>query len=104
MRAYPAGKTVCVLPELTEERLMRVLVTCIPQAGHITPILPLAEAFAAQGDEVVVASGPEAAEPVSRRGLAFRQVGPALGDWFGALAGRTRGTPARSTRCATPCA
>jgi len=72
---------------------MRVLVTCIPQAGHLTPVLPLAEAFAAQGDEVVVASGPEAAEPVSRRGLPFRQVGPALGDWFGVLAGRTRGAP-----------
>jgi UDP:flavonoid glycosyltransferase YjiC (YdhE family) len=72
---------------------MRVLVTCIPQAGHLTPVLPLAEAFAAQGDQVVVASGPEAAEPVSRRGLSFRQVGPPFGDWFGALVGRTRGTP-----------
>jgi len=80
-------------PEFIVEEPMRVLVTCIPQAGHLTPILPLAEAFAAQGDEVVVASGPEAAEPVSRRGLAYRQVGPSLGDWFGALAGRTRGTP-----------
>lgn len=72
---------------------MRVLVTCVPQAGHLTPVLPLAEAFAAQGDEVVVASGPEAAEPVSRRGLNFRPTGPAFADWFGALAGRTRGTP-----------
>ena len=72
---------------------MRVLVTCVPQAGHITPVLPLAEAFAAQGDEVVVASGPDAAEPVSRRGLTFREVGPAFGGWFGALAGRTRGAP-----------
>jgi UDP:flavonoid glycosyltransferase YjiC (YdhE family) len=72
---------------------MRVLFTCIPQAGHITPILPLAEAFAAQGDEVVVASGPDAEGPVTGRGLAFRRVGPPFGEWYGALISRTRGTP-----------
>jgi UDP:flavonoid glycosyltransferase YjiC (YdhE family) len=27
---------------------MRVLFVCVPQAGHVTPLLPLAEAFAAQ--------------------------------------------------------
>lgn len=72
---------------------MRVLLTCVPQAGHITPVLPLAEAFGAQGDEVLVASGPDAAEPASQRGLSFRRAGPAFGEWFGALAARTRGTP-----------
>jgi UDP:flavonoid glycosyltransferase YjiC (YdhE family) len=72
---------------------VRILLACVPQAGHITPVLPLAEAFAAQGDEVLVASGPDAAEPVTGRGLAFRRTGPAFAEWFGALAGRTRGTP-----------
>lgn len=72
---------------------MRVLVTCVPQTGHILPVLPLAEAFAAQGDEVLVASGADAAEPVAARGLGFRPVGPPFADWFAALAARTRGTP-----------
>lgn len=72
---------------------MRVLFACVPQTGHVTPILPLAEAFAARGDEVLVASGPDAAEAVRRRGLPFREVGPAFGEWFATLAARTRGTP-----------
>jgi UDP:flavonoid glycosyltransferase YjiC (YdhE family) len=72
---------------------VRVLVTCIPQTGHIAPLLPLAEAFAAQGDDVVVASGVDAAAPVTARGLAFRETGPSFGEWFAALRGRTRGMP-----------
>ncbi len=72
---------------------MRVLVTCVPQTGHILPVLPLAEAFDAQGDEVLVASGADAAEPVTARGLAFQPVGPPFAEWFAALAARTRGRP-----------
>jgi UDP:flavonoid glycosyltransferase YjiC (YdhE family) len=72
---------------------VRVLVTCIPQTGHIAPLLPLADALAAQGDEVVVASGADAAEQVTARGLKFRETGPPFGDWFGALRARTRGMP-----------
>jgi UDP:flavonoid glycosyltransferase YjiC (YdhE family) len=40
-----------------------------------------------------VASGPDAADPVTRRGLSFRQAGPSFGDWYGRLRARTRGTP-----------
>jgi UDP:flavonoid glycosyltransferase YjiC (YdhE family) len=69
------------------------VVTCLPQAVHITPVLPLAEALAAQGDEVVVASGPEAQDSVEARGLAFRPVVPGFGQWFESLRLRTRGTP-----------
>lgn len=72
---------------------MRVLVSCIPQAGHLFPLLPLAEALVAQGDEVLVASGGDAMEAVSTRGLTFREMGPPFGEWFGALRSRTRGVP-----------
>lgn len=72
---------------------MHVLFSCVPQAGHVTPLLPLAEAFRRRGDEVTVASGPEAAEAVTARGLAFRQAGPSYDDWFATLLARTRGRP-----------
>ncbi len=72
---------------------MRVVVSCVPQTGHILPLLPLAEAFAARGDEVTVASGPEAAAAAAGRGLGFRAVGPGLDTWFDALRARTRGIP-----------
>lgn len=72
---------------------MRVLISCFPQTGHIFPLLPLAEAFAAQGDEVVIASGADAAEPAAAHGLTFRETGPSFADWFGALLARTRGMP-----------
>ena len=72
---------------------MRVIVSCVPQTGHIMPLLPLAQAFAGRGDEVIVASGPDAAEAVTSRGLSFRVVGPAFDSWFAALRARTRGIP-----------
>ena len=72
---------------------MRVVVSCIPQAGHIGPLLPLAEAFVAQGDALVFASGPDAEAAVVQHGLEFRQVGPAFGQWYEDLRSRTRGLP-----------
>lgn len=72
---------------------MRVLLTCVPQTGHVTPVLPLAEAFLRRGDEVVVASGADVAEVVRSRGLAFREAGPPFEAWFGGLLARTRGQP-----------
>ena len=48
---------------------MRVLVACVSQTGHLAPVLPLAEAFAARGDEVIMASAPEAVS--LERGPAF---------------------------------
>lgn len=72
---------------------MRVVVSCVPQTGHILPLLPLAQALAGRGDEVIIASGPDAAETVTSRGLSFRAVGPSFGAWFDALRARTRGIP-----------
>ena len=72
---------------------MRVVVACIPQTGHLFPLLPLAEALAAQGDDVLVTSGSDAADVVRRRGLTFRETGPPFAQWFGTLAARTRGQP-----------
>ena len=72
---------------------MRVIVSCVPQTGHIVPLLPLVEAFKAQGDEVLVASGPDASDVLAGRGLAFRAAGPELAAWFAALRARTRGVP-----------
>ena len=64
----------------------------MPQTGHILPLVPLAQAFAERGDEVVVASGPNAAGLIGR-GLSFQAVGPSLDSWFAALRERTRGMP-----------
>lgn len=72
---------------------MRVLVTCVPQAGHFGPLLPLAQALAAQGDDVLVASGPDAEAATVSRGLAFRPAAPGFGEWYESLRGRTRGIP-----------
>jgi len=72
---------------------VRVIVSCVPQTGHILPLLPLAQAFAGRGDEVIIASGPDAADTVTGCGLSFRVVGPSFGSWFGALRARTRGIP-----------
>lgn len=72
---------------------MRVIFSCVPQTGHVLPLMPLAQALAAQGDEVLVASGPDAADAVCSRGLSFHGAGPPLDSWFGALRARTRGAP-----------
>ena len=52
---------------------VRIIFSCVPQTGHIMPLLPLAQAFAARGDDVTVASGPDAEAIVTSRGLAFRR-------------------------------
>lgn len=72
---------------------MRVIVSCVPQTGHILPLLPLAQAFVAHGDDVVVASGPDAEDAGSGRRFSFRVVGPTFDSWFSALRVRTRGIP-----------
>ncbi len=72
---------------------MKVIVSCVPQTGHITPLLPLAEALIANGDDVIIASGPDAEDIAASRGLPFRSVGPALDSWFSLLSERTRGVP-----------
>src|SRR5438270_3153287 len=72
---------------------MRALFTAVPQAGHVYPILPLACAFAAQGDDVLVASAPGATARAAAAGLPVASVGAELGAWWQELAARTRGAP-----------
>ena len=72
---------------------MRVLFACIPQTGHLFPLLPLADVLASQGNDVLIASGADAADAVQARGLTFRETGPPFGAWFEALRARTRGAP-----------
>jgi UDP:flavonoid glycosyltransferase YjiC (YdhE family) len=72
---------------------MRVLVTAVPQDGHLFALLPLARAFAEQGDDVVVGVAADAATAAGAAGLRTTTVGHGLGDWWQTLAARTRGRP-----------
>jgi len=76
-----------------EAMRLRVAMVCVPQDGHLRPMLPLARALVAAGHEVVVASGAGVAGTVAAAGLELGVVCPDLGDWFGRLAARTRGQP-----------
>src|SRR5579859_64491 len=72
---------------------VRVLVVAIPASGHVNPLLPLAQALLAQGDEVVVASGEDPAGSIASSGAKHVQVGGTEMDWFQTLGGRVRGSP-----------
>lgn len=67
--------------------------TCVPQAGHLNPMVPLISAFVQAGDDVIVASGDAVRDQVERVGAQFSRAGGGLDAWFGHLAGRTRGQP-----------
>lgn len=73
---------------------MRVLAVATPAAGHINPMLPLIEAFLAQGDEVTVAAGDDPGGAVARTGAAFRVAGRSEMEWFHDLQARVlHGSP-----------
>jgi UDP:flavonoid glycosyltransferase YjiC (YdhE family) len=72
---------------------IRALFVCVPAAGHVTPMLPLARALDRAACEVAVASGPDVAATVAGAGLPFRRIGPPMAEWFAALAARTSGPP-----------
>lgn len=72
---------------------MRVLVVSTPGAGHVTPLVPIIGALLAGGDEVLVASGPEAAPVIEKTGARFVSAGRSQADWIERLAERTRGSP-----------
>lgn len=57
---------------------MRVLVTTIPAAGHLTPIVPLAWSLRGAGHEVLVACQPNIAAAVRSTGLSAVPAGPAF--------------------------
>jgi UDP:flavonoid glycosyltransferase YjiC (YdhE family) len=70
---------------------LRTLVSCLPVAGHLQPVLPLAHALARRGHEVAVATGPELSDELARAGFARLDVGPSMWD-VGREVGR-RGLP-----------
>lgn len=72
---------------------MKVLVTCVPQAGHLNPMLPLIAASVRSGDDVVVASGEAVRGQIEAVGARFVPAGSGMDAWFGQLAARTRGAP-----------
>ena len=72
---------------------MKVLVTVVPQAGHVYPLLPLTKALVEQGDDVVLATGPDAMALAADSGARVTPVGKGFDAWWQALSARTRGIP-----------
>jgi UDP:flavonoid glycosyltransferase YjiC (YdhE family) len=72
---------------------MKVLVVCIPLAGHLNPLKPLVGAFVDAGDDVLVASGPDVRPEVVAAGAEFAPAGHGFGWWFERLSARTRAMP-----------
>jgi UDP:flavonoid glycosyltransferase YjiC (YdhE family) len=72
---------------------MNVLVVSIPASGHLNPMLPLVDAFVAQGDSVVVASGADMAGAAQAHGARFHEACASEMAWFERLGARTRGAP-----------
>jgi UDP:flavonoid glycosyltransferase YjiC (YdhE family) len=54
---------------------VRVLFSCVPGAGHLNPLLPLAHAFAGSGHEVAFTTSPYFADPVRAEGFPFFPAG-----------------------------
>lgn len=66
---------------------MRLLFTSTPLFGHFMPMLPLLDAAVEAGHEVVVATGPDLAGQVGRRGLTVWHVGPSMAEVYERRAG-----------------
>jgi UDP:flavonoid glycosyltransferase YjiC (YdhE family) len=64
---------------------MKILAVATPGAGHINPMMPLIQAFLAQGDEVTVAAGDDPGGVVARTGASFHVAGRGEMDWFADL-------------------
>ena len=72
---------------------MKVLVVSTEGAGHVTPLVPIIGALIGRGDDVLVASGPNAEAIVHKTGARFALAGRSQGEWMARLAGRLRGMP-----------
>src|SRR4051794_31964425 len=59
---------------------MRVLFSSTGGDGHLLPLLPLAGAFLARGDDVIVAAPATHRDRVERAGFRFAAVGPTVDD------------------------
>lgn len=69
----------------------------------MNPLVPIIGALVAGGDDVVVASGPEAAPIIEKTGARFALAGRSQADWIERLATRTRGNPATGSRPSGSC-
>jgi UDP:flavonoid glycosyltransferase YjiC (YdhE family) len=67
---------------------MRVLFTSTPGFGHLQPMLPLARALEAAGDEVAVAIAPELCGRVESAGLTALPAGDDMAAWWPELSRR----------------
>ena len=67
---------------------MKILAVATPGAGHVNPMMPLIEAFLAQGDAVTFAAGDDPGGIVARMGASFRVAGRGEMDWFADLGAR----------------
>jgi UDP:flavonoid glycosyltransferase YjiC (YdhE family) len=72
---------------------MNVLVVCVAGAGHVNPLLPLAEALLRQGDRVVFATGEDPGGAIAHSGAELWPAGHGEMDWFATLRSRVRGSP-----------
>jgi len=72
---------------------VRVMFVTVPAAGHFHPLVPLALALRASGDDVVVASAPSVCARAEAMGLQSAPVGTELDRWLELLASRVRGQP-----------
>lgn len=72
---------------------MKVLVCCVPQAGHVNPMLPLIKALVDVGDTVVTATGADVRQSIEATGASWQEAGASLPQWFERLSGRIRGNP-----------
>jgi UDP:flavonoid glycosyltransferase YjiC (YdhE family) len=72
---------------------VKILVVSMPLGGHISPLVPIVRALVTGGDEVVVATGAEAAPIVERSGARLANAGSGIGVAFERLRQRTRGNP-----------
>lgn len=61
---------------------MRILITSFPGEGHFQPMLPMARAARDAGHDLIVATGPDLAPLVERRGFATWSVGPTMAEAF----------------------
>jgi UDP:flavonoid glycosyltransferase YjiC (YdhE family) len=72
---------------------MRILMTTVPGAGHVGPLVPVARAALRDGHDVLVA-GPPPVEPLVRRaGLAFRMLAAAPEEQLAAAWARVPSLP-----------
>ncbi len=80
---------------------MRVLFTSTGGDGHLLPLMPLAQAFAARGDDIAVAAAANHRARIEGAGLRFEQTGPTIEELrpqFDAHRERTSHLPPASRR------